>query len=137
MTTLAERMRERLQYLRKPPVILVVEKEKEIRELILEMLSGRGFEVRTAENAAGALDLGRHEQLPIDLLLTETEPEGIKAAEMVRLLHKTNPGMKILFMSGKFDEGFAFMLGEQTGRLFLLRPFTRRELLEKIEGILG
>ena len=45
--------------------------------------------------------------------------------------------MKMLFMSGKFDEGFDSMLGEQAERLFLLKPFTRAILLQKIRDILG
>ena len=135
MKTMAERMKHTRQRLRGGPSILVVENEDEVRKLILEMLEGQRFEVNIAKDGPSALELGRNKK--IDLLLTETEPGGMRAPELARLLYKGHPKMRILFMSGNFDEGFAYMLGDQAERLFLLKPFTRRTLLAKIEGILS
>ena len=136
MRTIVNRMQKTRQRLRARPSILVVEKENDVRELILEMLAGQGFEVSSAEGGLSALELARKEK-KVDLLLTETEPRGMRASELTRLLYKAHPKVKILFMSGKFDEGFAYMLGDQAERLFLLKPFTRQTLLAKIEGILS
>jgi DNA-binding response OmpR family regulator len=135
MSGMAERSREIMFRLRARRTILIVEKEAAIRELIEEMLDGEGFEVGQVSDAAGALDFARggHQ---IDLLVTEAQPTGMRAQELTRLLYKLHPKMKILFMAGKFDEGFAHMLGDQGERLFLLKPFTRETLLRRINDIL-
>jgi len=135
MSGAAERSREIMFRLRPRRTILIVEKEEAIRELIKEMLDGEGFEVCQASDAAGALDIARGGR-QIDLLVTEAQPIGMRAQELTRLLYKLHPKMKILFMAGKFDEGFAYMLGDQAERLFLLKPFTRQVLLQKINDIL-
>ncbi|MGB7437996.1 MAG: response regulator [Candidatus Acidiferrum sp.] len=136
MTGIPETVKERRSRFGVKPTILLVDKEEAIRELIRDMLDGQGFEIIQASDAAGALDLARREGQKIDLLVTEAEPIGMKAQELTRLLYKVQPKMRILFMAGKFDEGFAFMLGDQAERLFLLKPFTRAALLQKINGIL-
>ena len=120
----------------KKPVILVVDKEKAICELIQEMLSASGFEVDSAADALEALSLASSKDHPIDLLLTETDTNGMRVPEAINLLYKKNPRMKVLFMSGKFDEELAFMLGDHAHRLFLLKPFTQRTLLQKIDDVL-
>jgi len=117
--------------------ILVVEKEAAIRELISEMLEGGDFEVVTLASAGEALGFKGPHGNNLDLLLTEAYPDGLSVQELSRLLHKQYPRLKILIMSGKFDEGFAAMLGNHVDRLFLLKPFTRRNLLKKIADILG
>jgi CheY-like chemotaxis protein len=117
--------------------ILVVEKEPAIRKLISEMLEGGDFEVVTSASAVEALGFKGHHGNSLDLLLTEAYPNGLSVQELSRMLHKRYPGLKILIMSGKFDEGFAAMLGNHVDRLFLLKPFTRRLLLKKIDDILG
>ncbi len=117
--------------------VLVVEKEPAIRELISEMLEGEEFEVVTSASAVEALGFKGPRGNSLDLLLTEAYPNGLSVQELSRLLHKQYPGLKILIMSGKFDEGFAAMLGDHVNRLFLLKPFTRRNLLKKIDDILG
>lgn len=116
--------------------ILVVEKEAAIRELISEILEGEDFEVVTSPSAVEALRLQGHPGNNVDLLLTETYPDGLPVQELSRLLYKQYPRLKILIMSGRFDEGFAAMLGNQVDRLFLLKPFTRQLLLKKIADIL-
>ncbi|HXX17578.1 MAG TPA: response regulator [Candidatus Eremiobacteraceae bacterium] len=114
-----------------------MEKEPAIRELISEMLEGEEFEVVTSASAVEALGFKGPRGNSLDLLLTEAYPNGLSVQELSRLLHKQYPGLKILIMSGKFDEGFAAMLGDHVNRLFLLKPFTRRNLLKKIDDILG
>jgi len=136
VTTFPQGLHERWRRFR-TPVVLLVEKEPAVREVIQDMVQGAGIEMLTAADAETALALGRNPERRVDLLLTESDPTGMRAPEMARLLYQSNPIMKIIFMSGKFDEGFAFMLGEQAERLFLMKPFTRKMLLEKIDSVLG
>jgi len=116
--------------------ILVVESDSESRELIAEMLRQSGFKTVTAKDGLDALNQSAHGSSRIDLLLTETGVGGIQINELLRKLHRRHPGIKLLFMSGSLDEGFALMLGDQAERLFLLKPFTRQALESKVIEVL-
>jgi two-component system, cell cycle sensor histidine kinase and response regulator CckA len=137
MTTVSERVRERKARFGGRTRILVVENEEAIREVILEMLEGQQVELLSAKDGVEGVELARREERKIDLLLTEAEPQGMRGQDLAQSLYTLHPGIKIVFMSGKFDEGFAHMLGEQARRMFLLKPFTRKMLLEKIADVLG
>ena len=136
MTTVSGPQTQKRFHLPTKPSILLVENDNDIRELILEMLAGAEFEVMSAPDGLEAVILAKREGQHVDLLLTEADPGGMRVQELARLLYQEHPGMKMLFMSGKFDEGFDSMLGEQAERLFLLKPFTRAILLQKIRDIL-
>jgi two-component system, cell cycle sensor histidine kinase and response regulator CckA len=137
MTNMPERIKEmRLRFLAKP-TILVVESAFPIRELLVEILEAEGFEVLSAADGPSALELARRDEQRIDLLLTEAIPRGMRVQELTRELYRRHAHMRILFMAGKFDEGVASALGDQAERLFLLKPFTRQTLLQKINEILG
>jgi len=137
MTNMPERMKEMRLRFRGKPIVLIVENAFPIRELLLEILEGGGFEVLSAADGPGAVELAKREGHRIDLLLTEANPRGMSVQELTRELYRLHGRMKILFMAGKFDERVAFMLGDQAERLFLLKPFTRPTLLQKINDILG
>jgi DNA-binding response OmpR family regulator len=132
MMSMPERMKEMRLRFRAKPTILVVENAFPIRELLVEILEAEGFEALSAADGPGAVDLAQREGRRIDLLLTEANPRGMRVQELTRELYRRKAGMKILFMAGKFDEAVAFMLGDQAERLFLLKPFTRQTLLQKI-----
>jgi len=137
MTRMSQGMKERRLLLRARPTILVVEKDVAIRELLLEILEAEGFEALSAGDGPGALDLARRDEQRIDLLLTEANPRGMRVQELTGELYRRHARIKILFMAGNFDDEFAFMLGEQAKRLFLLKPFTRQTLLHRINDILS
>jgi two-component system cell cycle sensor histidine kinase/response regulator CckA len=137
MMGMPERMKEMRLRFRARPTILVLENAFAIRELLVELLEAEGFEVLSAADGPTALDLARKDQQRIDLLLTGANPRGMDVQELTRELYRRRTGMKILFMAGKFDEGIAQILGDQAERLFLLKPFTRQTLLQKINDILG
>lgn len=136
MTSMSRQLRERRLRLLAKPTILVVERDVAIRGLLLEMLEGEGFEVVSTGDGREALDLARGDERRIDLLLTEVNPCGMHVQELTRELYRLHARIKILFMEGKFDEGTAYILGNQAERLFLLKPLTRLTLLQKINDIL-
>jgi FixJ family two-component response regulator len=72
----------------------------------------------------------------VDILLAETTSAGMSVQSLQISLYREYPGMKVLFMSGTFDARFSQILGRQVERLFLLKPFTREALLEKIHDCL-
>jgi len=112
--------------------ILVVESDNQSRELIAEMLRQSGFKTIIAKDGLEALEYSGHGSPRVDLILTETKVGGIQIHDLIQRLSRCHPGIKLLFMSGSLDEGFALMLGDQAERLFILKPFSRQTLENKI-----
>ena len=83
---------------KRPTRILVIDDEREIREMLRDMLRTQGYEVMTAADGHAATRLQR--QHPADLVITDIfmpEKEGI---ETILDLHTAWPGLKIIAISG-------------------------------------
>jgi len=70
----------------------------------------------------------------IDLLLTDVVMPGMSGPELVRLVRKGWPDIRVLFMSGYADDEIED-LDRDAG--FLQKPFTPAELTAKIAEVLG
>ena len=117
--------------------VLIVEDEDALREVTRRLLTRQGYKVITAGNGAEALDTASAYQGDIDLLLTDVimpQMLGKEAAEKIRV---TRPGIRVLFMSG-----YAQPVLASQGRLdpdvtLLDKPFTERDLLDKVNSVLA
>jgi DNA-binding NtrC family response regulator len=78
--------------------ILIIDDEREIREMLRDMLRTQGYEVMTAADGHAGTRLQR--QHPADLVITDIfmpEKEGI---ETILDLQTASPGLKIIAISG-------------------------------------
>jgi CheY-like chemotaxis protein len=115
---------------------LIVEDEDALREVTRRLLTRQGYTVITASNGAEAVSAADSYQGTIDLLLTDVimpQMLGKEAAERIRL---ARPDIRVLFMSG-----YAQPILASEGRLdpdvtLLDKPFTERELLDKVSAVL-
>ena len=85
--------------------VLVVEDEALMRDMVAALVRGEGFEVRTAANAAEAVDLCRAcdpDALIIDINLG-SEPNGLQLAEA---LVRESPGCAVIFLTNLPDARF-------------------------------
>ncbi len=116
------------------PRILVVEDEKDVRELIHQVLAGAGFDTNQAESAEQALRI--LERAQFDLLLTDIVMPGKNGVELGREVSPLYPEMKILYMSAfaneSLDSGNAFRTEQFIQKPFLPSVLTGmvRQLLE-------
>jgi PAS domain S-box-containing protein len=110
--------------------ILVVEDEEAVRQLLETSLSGLGYHVRVATNAAEALALFE-EGLKFDLVISDIVMPGISGTALSGILHGKQPGLKILLMSGYTEN--AAEIGETP---FIQKPFSTHSLSLKVHEIL-
>jgi CheY-like chemotaxis protein len=118
----------------KPSSILVVDDEPAVRELVREILEGGGYEVLTACNGREAMKVLRRNL--VDLVITDLvmpEQEGI---ETIRAIHRGQPGLKILAMSGSAAPHLstALKLGAHDS---IQKPFSIEALLATVERLLS
>ncbi|MCX8032611.1 MAG: CHASE domain-containing protein [Thermoleophilia bacterium] len=117
--------------------VLVVEDNEAVRRLAVRILSGAGYTVWEAADAAEALKLVEEAQEGPDLLLTDLSMPGMGGHELASKLCAQLPGLRVVFISGYADD--AVQDAAFVGRaVFLNKPFTPAVLLERVsESLYG
>ncbi len=108
--------------------ILVVEDEPAICDLCQRVLTGEGFEVDIAVNGKVAQDMIEEKQY--DLCLFDIKTPTMNGKELYQWLKEKHPQLAsgVIFTTGDVMGGDIQDFLEQTGRLFLPKPFTPDEL---------
>lgn len=117
--------------------ILFIDDEKPIAALGKGMLNKLGFEAFVATSGAEAIAIYEEHQREIDLVILDMIMPGMNGGEVYNRLKKINPQVKVILSSG-------YSLNEQAREImtrgcnaFLQKPFSLRELPEKIAEVLG
>jgi PAS domain S-box-containing protein len=111
--------------------VLVVEDDPGVRRLARRSLQRYGYRVLEAANGREAVQVARHHQGPIHLLLTDwvmPEMGGRRSAEQILL---DRPELRVLYMSGYPGDEGTQGLGP-----FLEKPFTPEVLARKVREVL-
>jgi len=116
--------------------ILVVEDDDGVRELIVAMLQGLGYDVLTAGSAEEAIAISDGHQGTIAMLLTDVVMPDKSGKQLADILVSTAPEMKVLYLSG-YTEGTVVRQGIlDPGIHFLAKPFSQQTLGRKIREVL-
>ena len=105
--------------------ILVVEDDEQVRQITVNYLQDRGYEVIEAANAEAAAVLA-HSIDKLDLLLTDIALPGAEGLALAKRLRVGRPDLPVLFMTG--DDSHEDLAGEHV----LMKPFTGADLLRAI-----
>ncbi len=116
--------------------VLLVEDDLTLLEMTRRMLEKTGYNVLPANGGGEALRLARKNDVKIDLLLTDVVMPEMNGKELSDQMMKIIPEIKILFMSGYTSNvlGHNGVLDE--GLCFVSKPFSRKNLSDKIREML-
>lgn len=117
-------------------VILVVEDETAILKLTQAMLEQLGYQVLSAASPTAALALVEAHPQAIDLLLTDVVMPQMDGHQLAETLHKNDPQMKVLFMSGYPSDILAHHGVLHKGIHFLQKPFNETDLAIRVQQAL-
>jgi diguanylate cyclase (GGDEF)-like protein len=118
-----------------PGTILVVDDERDIRELIAEWLGGHGYKVLVAGCAADALRLIQDDP-SIELMCTDiVMPGDLNGFDLARRAEQVRPGMKLLYMSA-YSVAETVRAAQSNPTPLVQKPFRLDYLLETIESAL-
>jgi two-component system cell cycle sensor histidine kinase/response regulator CckA len=95
-----------------------------------------GYNVLVAEDGSEALSTADAYDGPIGLLLTDVIMPKVNGRELAERLHAQRPSLRTLFMSGYSSNVIAQhgVIAEDID--FLDKPFSRRELLQRVRAAL-
>jgi len=114
--------------------VLVVDDEKEITELVENILSSRGYKVFSASSVEEALDLLEKEK--VELILSDVIMPGMDGFELAHIVRYTYPDIKVQLFSGCPDCKGKSVTDKNLAENILPKPFTTEKLLEKIQKLL-
>ena len=115
--------------------ILLVEDQPEVRAVTRAVLARHGYTVLTADDADDALSVLARTP-GVDLIVTDVIMPGMDGRELGRRVSVLYPQTSVLYMSG-----YAHVIADEDGILerglaFLQKPFTTKELMEKVRLVL-
>jgi CheY-like chemotaxis protein/two-component sensor histidine kinase len=109
--------------------ILVVDDDRDVRELAVSSLESLGYQVLAAAGGHAALKI--METTPqIDLILIDVAMPEMNGAELARAIRLRRPNLPVLYMSGYVGPTLLEAADQQQ---ILKKPFTIAELASKIE----
>lgn len=114
--------------------VLVVDDELDILEMTRIMLESSGYEVITASEGERALELVEERQ--IDLVLLDAVMPGIHGLDVCRTLKRNPKTQRIpIIIFSALGVGVDMMLDDKDkADAYISKPFTRKILLDKIQG---
>ncbi len=109
-------------------IILVVEDEHIICRVCSQTLIGEGFEVDIAAN--GSIAEGMLGEKEYDLVLVDIRTPVMNGKQLYQSIVERHPDLtdRVIFTTGDLLSGDTKSFLEQSGRLFLPKPFTPDEL---------
>jgi CheY-like chemotaxis protein len=116
--------------------ILIVEDDKEVRNLAVRILKRQGYTVLDGGYGDEVFNVCRQHKGPIHLLVTDVVMPGLDGRALSESLSQLHPEMKVLYMSGYTTNSIVHhgVLGE--GINFLQKPFTVDTLAKKVREVL-
>ena len=114
------------------PLVLLVEDDRDTREMYSEFLSYSGMRVTEASSGSRALDSARAERP--DVIVTDIAMPGMDGIELSRKLRASEPtrDVPIIAVTGSLSEGAR----EAGANVVLEKPCSPDELLHVIEDVL-
>jgi signal transduction histidine kinase/ActR/RegA family two-component response regulator len=111
--------------------VLVVEDEREVRELACEFLKSAGYSVLTAEDGLEALEIAKRFGKSIHVVLTDIVMPKMRGPAFAKRLKALYPHLKIVYMTGYLEQTATDDDFLQDA-FFLQKPFSRESVISQV-----
>jgi DNA-binding response OmpR family regulator len=110
--------------------ILIVDDEPEIRSLLTDVLSDKGYRIDTAADGVAALTVVVATQP--DLVLLDVDMPRLRGGEALVAIRAVSPSTKVIMISGKADSGEARRALAAGAFDYVAKPFDLKYLDEAV-----
>jgi signal transduction histidine kinase len=111
--------------------VLVVEDEREVRELACEFLKAAGYSVLTAEDGSEALEIAQRLGKSVHVVLTDIVMPKMRGPALAKHLKTLLPHVKIVYMTGYLEQSAPDDDFLQDA-FFLQKPFSRESVVGQV-----
>lgn len=116
--------------------ILIIDDEPVVRNVWMEYLLRKGYDVLLAENGEQGLSLFKEHRDSIGLVILDVIMPKMGGKETLAALREASPGVRVLITSGYALNGKAGEIDMRGTEGFVQKPATLKEFSEKIRKIL-
>ncbi|HEY5266639.1 MAG TPA: response regulator [Acidimicrobiales bacterium] len=116
--------------------VLLAEDDEDLRRLIGQVLRRIGYHVLEASTGEQALEIARHHDGTIDLLLSDVVMPTLSGRDAALTLQELNPDLRVLLISGSEDDTILKGLIPESAA-FLSKPFKPSELIDQMLRLLA
>mgnify|MGYP001097166014 FL=1 len=116
--------------------ILLAEDEKNLLDVLRELLEGLGYTVITAADGIAAVEVSETHSGPIDLFLSDLVMPGMDGRRAAAKISAARPGIAVLFMSGYTRDMMESGLPRRSRCGFIAKPFSLELLASRIREVL-
>ena len=116
--------------------ILLVEDEDAVRAFAVRALTSRGYTVIEADSGERALEVIEGDDKGFELILSDVVMPEMDGPTLLRELRKRGIKTKVIFVSGYAEDAFEKNLEGQTDFAFLPKPFSLKQLVEKVKDVM-
>ena len=116
--------------------ILLIDDEKMILDVGIELLEELGYEVISAMSGNEAIEVFKNDRDKIDLIIMDMIMPGMGGGETFDRLKEIDPDIKVLLSSGYSINGQATKILRRGCDGFIQKPFNVNQLAEKVQEIL-
>jgi len=113
--------------------ILLVEDEDAVRAFAIRALTSRGYTVVEADSGESAIEKIDGAEKPFDLIISDVVMPEMDGPTLLRELRKRGIETRFVFVSGYPGEQFEQDLEGFTGYSFMPKPFSLKQLVEKVK----
>ncbi len=117
--------------------ILVVEDEDSVRAFAVRALTSRGYTVLEADSGEAGLEVLEDDKDGFELILSDVVMPEMDGPTMLKELRKRGIKTKIIFMSGYAEDAFEKNLEGASDFAFLQKPFSLKQLVEKVKDVMA
>jgi two-component system, cell cycle sensor histidine kinase and response regulator CckA len=113
--------------------ILLVEDEEGVRGIAAQLLASCGYQVMEAGDGEQALEIIKENAGSIDLLISDVVMPGMDGPALLKEARPWLAKTRVMFISGYAERDLAKALEEERSISFLPKPFTLRQLAERVK----
>ncbi|MBI4383418.1 MAG: response regulator [Nitrospinae bacterium] len=119
--------------------ILVIDDEKNVRDVIRLHLEQAGFHILEAGNGEEGISLLKEENnmVNVGVILCDIRMPKVNGIEMIDYLRQEAPGIPIAVITGYPDTELAVSLLKKGVKDYLVKPIEKEKLLETVERLVA
>lgn len=117
-------------------LILLVEDEKELQEILAEVLTDSGYRVLVASTGKEGFELFSQHSHEIHLLITDVIMPGMNGFDLIKKTKELKATLPIICVSGHSSKDLRASV-DVSNLTFVQKPFSFSQILEKIEKLLN